>query len=573
MYSKPTPVRRLLPARLPRLAPQAWRGHLALSDRLMLAAIVASVALAGWRSLAALLPLASGDTPLSFVPLVPVVGLAFLFKRFDPAAIRSRAHDPFVDGIFFTLLFLGSATLLLVLPTLMSWDYWLDRLDVPGVLLLLAALIVLAWGLPALLRLGPALLYMLLAWPLPLLIADNHVVPGVTDLTAAAARALASLLPGIAPDPGNPYGLLASYHGQVSHLTVAQACAGINSALGLVIVALPLALLGRGSWEARLGWLLLGAVLSWSFNVLRILSLGLAAAVFGPAAALDLLHPVAGILLFVASFALLLALAPRCRLDVAAPWRRRVAPATRAPETAPHWGLRRLSLMLLVVVTAALAESNLRQFGWLTESALPLVELGRPGDLFHPPPGWHLTAANTVTGWEPFFGPSTISAVLTVASPGLAPVGVQAILTRDLGSFNTYGVENCYTFHGFQLQAVHRLALGNGVVGTLVDFRVAGSPAASLYWIQPVRTPQGLFHQRIVLIADQSGSAARVRRLTALTRPAPGVVQPVQDVATAIAEFLSPWMGGNGGPSYDASNAELRNLGQAVIAHERPVSG
>jgi hypothetical protein len=288
---------------------------------------------------------------------------------------------------------------------------------------------------------------------------------------------------------------------------------------------------------------------------------------------MNVLHPTVGLVLFALSFALLLALAPRCHLDIGAPWRRRATAAANEGDkpSSRTWGWRRLTLMLLIVSGAALAESNLQQFGWLSDSSLPTVGLTNPHALFHAPPGWHVTSADTVTGWAPFFGPSTVSAVMTVGAPGQTPVGVQAILTRDESTFSTYGVENCYTFHGYQLQAVRRIALGNGVTGTLIDFRVQRRPASALYWIQPVRTPQGLYHQRIVLITD---GGRRSLRLASLPRKveAPGIVQPVQGFATALAGFLSPWIGGDGGSAYTTSNIELQALGQAVIARERQVA-
>ena len=37
-----------------------------------------------------------------------------------------------------------------------------------------------AWGLPGLAQLGPALLYLLLAWPLPYLVIYNYTIPTLT---------------------------------------------------------------------------------------------------------------------------------------------------------------------------------------------------------------------------------------------------------------------------------------------------------------------------------------------------------------------------------------------------------
>lgn len=543
--------------------------NLPIADRWLFAALLIGTGLASWQSYRVLLPYARGDTPLSFVPLVPLVGAFFLWRRFDPADIRSRTHDPFVDGLFLSLLIAASCVFLLLLPVTMSWDYWLDRLDVPGIVIVLCTVTVAAWGLPGLIKLSPALLYLLLAWPLPYLLLDNRFIPAMTSVTAAATRFVAPLLHlGIRPDPADPASLLVTFHGHTAQLVIAQACAGINGAVGLVVIALPIVWLARGSWESRVGWLLAGAALSWLMNVVRIVAIAAVTAIWGPGPTMTFLHPVFGLFLFALSFVVLLFIAPLFRLNITASWEPTQKTGSSGAVSAPRWNWRRLGLLLFIVGGAALAESNLGQFGWLTESSLPRVGLATASDLFHPPAGWHVTAAQRVLGWEPLFGPSTVSSVMTIRTARQADVDVQAIITRDASSFGAYGVEECYTFHGFVLHSVQRVSLGNGVTGTLVDFQDGNRTAASLYWLQPVSTPNGLYHQRIVLITGFGSHAARLA-VSGSTPPAPGVVQPVQHVAEAIANFLSPWVGGSAGPAYTGYNAELQNLGQAVIAHER----
>lgn len=570
------------------IASKAWQGRVrpsrqglpACSERGALALLLLGVAVAGWPTLRALLALAGGDTPVSFVPLVGPIGAVLLLHRCDPARLRAEARDSFVDGLALLALLGATTVVLFLLPVTMSWDYALDRLDVPGLVLLLGTLVVAAWGLPGLARLAPALFYLLLSWPLPYTVLYNRIAPPLTDATAAAARTLAALLPlGVRADPSDPYGVLVPVHGRIAGLVIAQGCAGVNGALGLAVIGLPVAAMARGSWESRGAWLLLGVALSWVVNLARILLIVVATATWGRGPTMALLHPELGIILFAASFALLLALAPLCGLDTAAPWRAPPRPPrpprpTGSPglcdsrgavaASPARWGGRRLLLLGIILGGGALAEYGGGQPLGVSEATLPRVGVARADDLFRPPMGWRVARAEAIDDWRPYFGPSTVASALTVASAAGARVGVQAILTRDAGAFSAYGVEDCYAFHGFALRAVRRVALDGGVSATLVDFAQGVTPSAALYWVQPVQTPQGLYHERIVLVADATDMGRAAARPGPWTLPS----SPVQGVAVAVAGFFSPWVGGDAGPAFRAMNSTLQGLGRAVIAAE-----
>jgi exosortase/archaeosortase family protein len=541
----------------------AWRlSGSGISDRALLIVLLLGLAVAGWPSLGTLLALAQGDTPVSFVPLVPVLGAILLVRRCDVAALRVGPRDGFVDGFVLLIMAVLTAGLLLLAPVMMSWDYWLDRLDIPGLILLLSTLIVALWGLPGLAQFGPGLLYMLFAWPFPYLLLYGRIIPSFTSATAHAARLVAPLLPlGIRADSQDASALLVTFHGQTTSLVVAQACAGVNGLLGLVVIGLPIALIGKGSWEARGSWLLIGAALSWVVNVLRIVLIAVAAVVWGPDNAMQLLHPELGLILFMLSFALLLWIAPLCGLDIAAPWRARRQPIAAMRST---WPVPRLLIAAGILVAGGALETNFSQFGWVSESSLPRIGAVNAGNLVQAPPDWRLSDVQPLAAWQPLFGSSSLSAVSTATIRGQAPVYIQAVLTADEASFRAYGVEDCYTFHGFVLRSVHRIALGSGVTATLIDFQTATRSVATLYWLQPVQTPQGLYHERIVLIGDASAA----RPAGAVTRQA-GSGNAVQRMANAVDELFSPWFGGDADPRYTAVNASLERFGQAVIALER----
>lgn len=535
----------------------------ALPDGRLLLLLLVGLAAAAWPSLSSLLPLAAGDTPLSFVPLVPVVGTYFLWRGLTLHELRQATRDTFLDGIALSILLAAAALLLVVLPAVMSWDYWLSRFDIPGLVILLAALLVGAWGIPALTRLWPALLYFLLAWPLPYLLIDNTIIPLTTRWTAQAVRALAPLLPlGIRP-AHDLYTLVVPYRGHEVLLTVAQACAGVNGTVGLAIIALPVAAVARGDWELRAAWLGLGLILSWIMNILRILLLAAATAMWGAGPVMKFLHPEAGVVLFALSFLLLLLMGPLLQVDLS-PLARRPSRAKRRPE---WWKPRHLLLLAALLVGAWAAEGNLSQFTWLSTASLPAVSLRQSRDVMSVPPGWRVQRAGSISGWKSLFGPSTVSSVMTLQGKNGQNVLVQAILTKDISAFDTYGVENCYVFHGDTLRQVRRVLLGSGLTGTLIDFSTASGDMSTVYWLQPVSTPNGTYHERIALIAD-----ARSRRLPRDVPNAPIASDPLSGFAGKVAQLLSPWVGGHAGPTYNSVNAELQALAADVIAQERSTS-
>lgn len=527
--------------------------------------MLALLAAAVWPSAASLVALGSGDTPLSFVPLVPLLGAGLIVWRFDRTELEDAPHDGFLDGLVVVALLVTAVIVFLVLPVIMSWDYWLARLDILGVLVALTALLVVGWGLPALSRLWPGLLYFLLTWPLPYLLLDNHILPGLTAVTARAARALVVYLPfHIRPDSADAYALLVPHAGHVTALVIAQACSGVNGTLGLAVVALPVAVVAKGDRELRLVWVVLGACLSWMMNLVRILIIAVAAATLGPESTLTFLHPVFGLALFALSFGLLLAIAPLMGVNLSPLYAARVKKLSPRPV---GWGPARVVVLGTILVGVALVESNLKQFTWVSQSSLPQAAASSRQAPFLAPRGWKASSPGSVPAWKALFGNNSTSAVLHLTGPGQHEVLVQAIMTSDLSAFNSYGVENCYVFHGYALRQVSRVPLGDGITATQVDFQTPKSKMATLYWLQDVRTPVGIQHERIVFIADARSTVAPAEMPVAAPPS-----NPVEWAAEGLAQLFSPWVGGRAGPEYNAVNLELQRLGRQAIARERVAS-
>jgi hypothetical protein len=84
------------------------------------------------------------------------------------------------------------------------------------------------------------------------------------------------------------------------------------------------------------------------------------------------------------------------------------------------------------------------------------------------------------------------------------------INTGKLQAFSDFGIEACYRFHGYSTEGVKRVDLGNGVVGTVLNWSDPDGLAwTTVYWLWAVREGSGLRYERVVLLLNDS-NAARV---------------------------------------------------------------
>ena len=140
------------------------------------------------------------------------------------------------------------------------------------------------------------------------------------------------------------------------------------------------------------------------------------------------------------------------------------------------------------------------------------------------PPGW-LVQYETTYGWaKPLFGDTSVwnRYILRAERPGPlrtnVPVVADVINTPDLSSFSAYGVENCYTFHGYALADVAQVSLAGGITGQAMSYTSQQFGSWSIvYWIVPVK--MGWWHQlragrpvRPELRAGCSGQGLTARR-------------------------------------------------------------
>ena len=138
------------------------------------------------------------------------------------------------------------------------------------------------------------------------------------------------------------------------------------------------------------------------------------------------------------------------------------------------------------------------------------------------PPGW-VEQYDTSYEWaKPLFGDTSVwnRYILRADGPGPlhtnVPVVADVINTPDLSSFSAYGVENCYTFHGYALADVAQVTLAGGVTGQAMSYTSQQFGSWSIvYWIVPVKMAGGgTNYERIVLYVQNSGQGAVVNGLT-----------------------------------------------------------
>ena len=96
------------------------------------------------------------------------------------------------------------------------------------------------------------------------------------------------------------------------------------------------------------------------------------------------------------------------------------------------------------------------------------------------------------------------------------------INTPDLSSFSAFGVENCYTFHGYALADVTQVSLAGGITGQSMSYTSQQFGSWSIvYWIVPVKMDTGTTSfERVVLYVQNSGQGVVVRGLTTGELPA-----------------------------------------------------
>ncbi len=452
------------------------------------------------------------DTPLAYLGLVPFVagGLGWFLSR--PQRGELDIHDRHLDYIVGVPLIAVSLVALVVLPPRMGTVYWLYRIDLLTMPLFVAGAIALAFGVRMLWRVRAAVLFLFLAWPVPLRAVVTRMLEPTAELTAKGVGKLMSIVPLATPAKGDGITFQVE-HGAGFLVTIASACSGANGLVGFLLVGGALALAMDGSRARKIAWLATGTALVWVFNLARIVAILAVGKFFGERAAIDILHPYVGLLSFNIAAVVMLLVVRRFGLRLKRRTGSRVATVGRAVPVARA----AVALVVLVAVIGGWSNHGLTRYDPIASAAggaklLPFNFAAReiPG-----------AKARVMTRFEHgkrFFGedstwtrwgysPEVDDDGRILDPEGLrsnVPVLVDVINSSNAQSFSDFGIEACYRFHGFQTADVATLDLGHGLTGNLLRWTDAntGLKWASLYWIWPVRDGEGTRYERVVVLLN-----------------------------------------------------------------------
>jgi exosortase len=471
------------------------------------AALVGLVLLAYNYSLMTLARGLTLQTPLAYLALVPVIAivLAAIRLRVEPPALP--IHDRQLDWIVGLGLLAIAATVLVLLPdstTATSSTFWLRRVDLLTLPLFVSGLIALLFGVRRMWALKVPIAFLLLAWPVPFTLLLGGTMDLFTDATARLVGVVTLFVPVAHPSAADPTLFIIGNGRQAFAVSIGSACAGVNSFVGFLLIGTAMIYAVRGPVGRRLLWLAIGLAIVFGLNVLRIVAILVVGATMGQAAALDILHPVAGLIVFNVGVLLMVSLVPRFGLWFFGGARK--PGETPLPDSAP---VRRARPAFVVAAAIALAlavtNAGYARFeaisSGLADARLTTFDI-RTAQV----PSWKVSFVGKFIQVKQFFGPTANWQRVLYAPTAQATlqsnrtVYVDVITTDDPGTFAAYGLEACYTFHGYDIASVSTVDIGAGVDAQVIDYHKPQSDTdwSAIWWEWPFTDHEGTHYERIV---------------------------------------------------------------------------
>lgn len=443
------------------------------------------------------------DNPVGYVPFVPVVAAIFFWRlalRLPRDMVRGR--ELLLDTLVALPFGLVALYLLAILPSQLSWGYWLDRYDLLALPLAFVAVVVLLWGARTAWALRPALAFSFLIWPQTWTLIYSHLAGPLAAVSATVVDLVLSPLPiGVHALASEPQTFSAGSGAHQVLIGVGQTCSGTGVITAVLLLCLPALRLCGGSDARKAGWLATGICLALLSNILRLIVL-LVVATVSPAFALGVLHPVLGVVFFAALVVAMLVLLPRLGL--------RWPPALPQEERA-GWSLRPplpvkplLAVLGMAALLFAVLDRGLTDYNWLASpSALPVLASADPKQGALDVPGWSVATQDPLD-WRQIFGNDSAANIYAYSRPDGVTVYAQDILTPDAGSLSAYSIENCDLFHWRTITGMRRIDLGHGMTGMLLDSKSRDATATEsvLYWTQVVQIDGRQFYNRVALFVD-----------------------------------------------------------------------
>jgi exosortase/archaeosortase family protein len=500
--------------------------------------LIGAVLIAYNYSFSTLLQTADQQTPLAYISLVPAIALALAAVRSRPLKPEPPIYDRQVDYTIGIPLILAAVAINELLPARMSALFWFYRIDLFSLPIFVAGAVAIIFGCRVLWRQKLAIAFLFLAWPYPYQKYLLGVLNVFTNVTLLAMDRIALWTHLARPFSSTGDTLFAvSHHGTPFTLSIVSACSGVNGVVGFLLVGSAFAAIVRGPIVRKVLWLVGGMVLLWLLNLGRITFIFFAGKEWGESVAINVFHPFIGLVLFcVGVIVMLLLIRPlgmRIAIGTTSPPASPNGTAAQSPLAAPPespkpkatLAVPKVYLAVAAVVVAALvlgiSNVGLSSYdlvaGVSGEAKLTAFIQGPVA-----PSGWS-AQYETTYGWaKPLFGDASIWNRYVMRSDGNGPLSTNAtvvadvINTPDLSSFSAFGVEDCYTFHGYALADVTQVALAGGITGQAMSYTSQQFGSWSIvYWIVPVKMDTGsTSFERVVLYVKNSGQGVVVKGLT-----------------------------------------------------------
>ena len=503
--------------------------------------LLLSVLVAYNYSLSTLLQTADQQTPLAYISLVPAIALALAAIRARPIKPEPPIHDRPVDYTIGIPLIVAAVAMNELLPARMSTMFWVYRIDLLTLPIFVAGAVAIIFGSRVLWRQRLAVLFLFLAWPYPYQKVLLGILNVFTNLTLMAMQKIAVVTHLAKPASALDNTLfVVNHHGSTFALSVVSACSGVNGVVGFLLIGSAFAAIVRGPLVRKVLWLIGGMILLWAINLGRITFIFFAGKEWGENVAINVFHPFIGLVTFSLGVLAMILLIKPLGMHIA------VGESHSAPITAPTGPMpvpslydpappppprNRVALavpkvyMALVVAIVAGLILGISNFGLRTYNLV--ADVGGQAKLTAfvrspaAPPGWLVQYATTYQWAKPLFGDTSVwnRYYLRSNGPGTlrtpVPVVADVINSPNLSSFSAYGVENCYTFHGYALADVAQVALVGGITGQAMSYTSPQYGSWSIvYWIVPVRVGTATSYERVVLYVQNTGQGAVVPGLT-----------------------------------------------------------
>ncbi|MCB1000875.1 MAG: archaeosortase/exosortase family protein [Acidimicrobiales bacterium] len=467
-----------------------------------------SVALAGlWVPLQRSLDDIDSQSPLALVgwalPLAVAVALHGIRSEPDPTEARpQRSADGFIAACAFAVGLLCA----FAAPAAFGWETAAARpelLAAPG---LLAGWIVVFFGSRALWLARRGIALAVAACP----VWYGWLVPPLQRLGIEVAWppvvAVGKLLGVTTTDAA---GLHAAGFGDGTMVVLGATCAGASTVLGVGLVLTAAASVLRGSTAAKVRWVLAGSAAALLANAIRLAVLVMVGALVSPAAALQVVHPVAGVVMALATTAVALGTSRRFGLAVPVTPRRRID--DRLAGCAPRRITAAAAVAVVVAAGANVAYASMWQLDRLGgASADDNVDASMTIDTVAADLGLVAREAEPVSWVQQFYGQSTWRRHVLFDGAGAPPVTIDVTTASDAESIERLDLATCYGFHGFE--AEHEIGI-DGMGDRPAErfaFDEGGARTEVLTW--QTRVPGGV--QRVV-VSQLDGRRDTVLRVAA----------------------------------------------------------